>query len=395
METTNAWNYLGVLRKRLWVILLLFAATMTIVLVRVWTAPPAYRSSLVLQIIPLEPEEVTLFTRVNTLSLDATIDLIQFQFGNLVRSPRIAQRALSQTGIEMSSADFAAGITFERDPAGDLVTVSVTAASPADAEKLLLAQVELALEEFRQSRARPLEATGKFLEAELVQAERDLEAARADVLRFKLANGIEFIDREIVAEQDAIRNLSVAQEQANIETQRLAAIIEELDRQSTDARAKGASLPADSPEGAAWIKLAQDLTAAAANRRVEAAGQRAQATGSYTLLAKHQTNLAALITLSDQYQLLQDVAQERLNSRDFLATKAREARLKQSQGLNIGYLQAVGAPTTPRGQMSTRALQIALLAGSLSLVAGCVLAFLLEFLEQTLRHRPRHAQEQA
>ncbi len=65
---TSVWSYLAVLRKRLWLILLLFAVTMVVILVRAWRTPPAYASSTVLQVMPLESEEVTLFARQNTVS---------------------------------------------------------------------------------------------------------------------------------------------------------------------------------------------------------------------------------------------------------------------------------------------------------------------------------------
>ncbi len=86
---------------------------------------------------------------------------------------------------------------------------------------------------------------------------------------------------------------------------------------------------------------------------------------------------------------MQDLVQEKQNSRDFLADKVREARLKQSQSENVGYLQVIQPPTTPQSQVSTRTVQVALLGGGLSLVAGGLLAFLLEFIEQMLRSAPR------
>ncbi len=110
------------------------------------------------------------------------------------------------------------------------------------------------------------------------------------------------------------------------------------------------------------------------------------------MVSQHQTNLTSLITLGGQYQKLQDVLKERQDARDFLAGKVLEARLKQAQSQNVGYLQIVGEPVTPAGQVSTRTLEIAILGGGLSLVIGVVLAFLLEFLEQSVRQKPQRAQ---
>lgn len=396
---TGFWAYLAILHKRLWLILLLFAVTMVLILVRAWRTPPAYAASTVLQVFPLEPEEVTLYSRLNTVSADDTVAQVLFQFTNLVNSPRIAQRTVSETNVRMTARELLAGITVERDPAGDIVTISMTAGTPEDAERLVVKHIELALQEFGASRTRLSVATGRFLETELANVERELENARAEMLRFKLDTGFEYLDREIVAEQDTIRQLNTAQEQANIEVQRLEAIIAELQSQRRELETERAALPADSPETGALQARVSQLDAQIAEREVEAVGQRQRAAASFSLLAAHQTNLASLITLTGQYQQLQDSIQEKQDSRDFLAAKAREARLKQSQSQNVGYLQVIQPPTTPTGQISSRTLQIALLGGGLSLAVGALLAFLLEFVEQTLRTAPRRhrdrPQEQA
>lgn len=388
---TNFWTYMAVLKRRFWVILLLLAATMAVILGRAWTTPPAYRSSTTLQALPLESEEVTLYTRQNTVSTADTIDLIIFQFENLVRSARIAQRTLSETNVGMNAGDFLKGVSVERDASGDLVTVSATAANPEDAEKLLQTQVDLALQDLRESRARPSEASGKFLETELTQAETDLAAARDAVLQFKLENHVESLDRELAAQEQSIRDLTAGRQTAQIEIKRLEAVATELEKQLAGAQQAVAAAAANSPEAANARGRVEDLQKQVTDARVKIAGQQAQADATGALLAERQTNLAALITLGGRYQTLLDTAQERLDNRDFLAAKVREAQLKESQSRNIGYLQVVTPPSTPRTQVPTRTVQTAVLGAILSIVAGAVLVFVLEFVERTLRNSPRPA----
>ncbi len=395
MDTTSFWTYLAVIRRRLWVVLLLFAATMVIILGRHWLTPPVYQSSVVLQVLPLEPEEVTLYTRLNTSSQTDLIDLIFYQFSYLVRSTQIAQQTVAKTDAHITVDELVESVSVVRDPRGDLLTVSVTAGSPEEAEALLVEQVDLSLAELRQSRARPSETTGRFLDTELATAEQELDAAQEEILRFKLANGLEYVDREITAEQDAIRGLAAAQEEAVIEVERLGAMVEMLEKQAQDARAQAAAAPEGSAEAAYWNSRVQELGISAAERRTEAVGQQTRADSAYALLAKHQTNLASLMTISGKQQKLTEVVQEKQDNRDFLSAKAREAQLKVSQSRNIGYLQVVGSPSTPRSQLSTRTLRTALLGGGLSLIAGVILVFVLEFLEQTLRRTPTRPREQA
>ncbi len=386
---TNFWTYLAVLRRRFWVILLLLAATMAVILGRAWTTPAAYRSATQLQALPLEPEEVTLYTRLNTVSPSDTIDLIMFQFENLVRSPRIAQRTLSEINVAMNAGDLADGITTERDPNGDLLTVYATAGNPHDAEKLLQKQVDLALQDLRVSRARTAETSGKFLEGELEQAEKDLATARDAVQQFKLDNHVESLDRELAAQEQSIRDLTTARQTAELDIKRQQAVAAELEKQLADAQKVASAAKVDTAEAVNASKRVQDLQSQLTDARVKIAGEQAQVDATASLISTRQTDLAAFITLGGRYQALLDAEQEKVNSRDFLADKVREARLKESQSRNIGYLQVISPPTTPRTQVPTRTVQTAVLGAVLSIAAGAVLVFVLEFIERTLRHSPR------
>jgi uncharacterized protein involved in exopolysaccharide biosynthesis len=395
METNAFWSALAVLRKRAWIILLVFAATMGLIVYREYRTPPSYRSTVPLQVIPLEPEEVPLFTRQTNVSTEDTIDLISYQFSSLVRSPRIAQLALNETGVAMSASDLAARVAVDRDPAGDLVNVSATALTPTDAEKLVTALVEIALVEFRQGRALPAVVTGKFLDEELAAADAALVEARDALLQFKLKNGVEFIDREISAEQDAVRTLASEAAGSEAEAVRLDVLVAELERQVSSALKRVAELPEEHPDRPYWTRLAQDLNTAVINRRAEASAQRSLAVSAKAQRAQHEGDLAALISLGAQSGALEATAQDRQETRDLLAAKAREARLKISQARSIGYLQVIGAPATPRSELSSRAVQTAALAGALSLLAGGLLVFAIEFLDQGLRRSSREAPSEA
>ncbi len=135
----------------------------------------------------------------------------------------------------------------------------------------------------------------------------------------------------------------------------------------------------------------QELGAQITDAQVKIAGQKGLADATGVQLTQTQADLAGLITLGGQYQTLLDTAQERLDNRDFLAAKVREAQLKESQSRSIGYLEVVSAPTTPRTKLPARTVQTALLGAALSIVAGFVLIFVLEFVERTLRNSPRPA----
>jgi uncharacterized protein involved in exopolysaccharide biosynthesis len=388
MESTTYGSYLAIVRKRLWVILLVFAATMAIILIRAWRTPPAYRSTVSVAVIPSDPAEVTLFSRTQNFTPSTDYDLAQVLFTSLMQSQAIALQTIAAVGVQMTPAELVSSISVSRDPTGDRVNVSLTTTRPDEAEKLLSKQVELAVEEFRKTRTRQPAAMQKFLETKLDAAERDLDAAQAELQRFKLDNGVESLERELAAEQDAVRGLRIQQEEAEVEVQRLEAVADALERQGKEALAKATTFDAKSADAVYWSDLARDLSTAAINRRVEADGQRARKTGAATRLAQHETELKSLITLAEQHQALQDTLKQRQDDRDFISGKIREVSLRQDQADAVGYLQVLGVPTTPKTQLPTRTLQIALLGGVASIVAGFVLVFFLEFLEQSLKRKP-------
>ena len=388
MESNNLGSYMAVVRKRLWVILLIFAATMALILVRAWQTPPAYRSSVSVAIIPSDPAEVSLFSRTQNFTPSTDYDIAQAQFTSIVQSQAVAQRTLAETGVKMTPGELVSSVAVARDPIGDRVNVSVTAARPDDAEQLLSKQVELAVQEFRKSRTRQADAMQKFLDSELATAERDLDVTQAELQQFKLDNGMESLDRELTAEQDMVRGLRVQQEEAEVEAQRLEALAAALETQSEAAATQAATFPDKSADRTYWSNLARDFSTTAINRRVEAAGQRARQNGAATRTAQHETNLQSLITLAEQHQKLQETLQQRQDNRDFIAGKVREVSLRQDQVDAVGYLQILGAPSTPKTQLPTRTLQIALLGAAAAVVAGIVLVFFLEFLDRGLRRKP-------
>jgi len=388
MNTNSFWDYAAIVRKRLWVVLLLFAATMIIILARAWSTPLAYSASMLLQVMPLESEEVPLFTRT-TGTTSTSSDVILFQFETAVRSQGVALRTIADTGVSVSPAALLERVDFQREPGGDLASVIVTADSPQDAERVVQTHVKNALAELRSGRTRALITTGKFLHSELDNAEAELQTARDELRRFKLTNSVDSLEKEILAAQDANRNLRSAQESADMEAQRLTAMATELERQSAAAQAKAAAAPPESDEAASWLRLARDLYQTAINRRVEAAGQKSMQASYYTTLSEHENRLALLITLTEEYVHLEDVVREKETTRDFLAGKAREADLKERQSQTVGYLEIVGEPHTASAPLTAYTLRIALLGGALSLVAGIVLVFVLEFLAQTLRQTPK------
>jgi uncharacterized protein involved in exopolysaccharide biosynthesis len=385
-------------------ILLLFAVTMTVILAGALSAKPVYQAAVRLQVIPMESEQVGLYGPIRTSTTTDVIDLAAYQFTQVVRSGPIAWRTIAQLGLNTDATRLLEGIRATQDY--DFVTVIAEGSTPQEAEAIVTAQVENALASYRADRARPAVTTGEFITGQLAEAEQTLATAQAELLRFKLAHSLESLEREIVACQDIVRDLRRQQDNAGLEVACLTARIAALEGEATAAEdaARAVEDPryfdsaqykqgtvAESGEQANAARRAGDLRATIATLRGELAGQRAVQAELERAIARWETELASLIGLNDEHTRLANAVSQAQNTRDFLANKAMEARLKQQQGLSVGYLKVVEPARRPDQPLPGRTLQLALVGGLLSLVGGAVLAFLLELIEAPLRgpHRTR------
>jgi len=369
----------AIIWKRMWMIVLLFAVTMIVILLGTLTAKPVYEAAVRLQVIPMESEQVGLYGPVRSNPTSDPIDLTAFQFSQIVRSGPVAWRTIAQLGLTMDATTLLRGLRTLQEY--DFVTVISQADSPQTAEAIVNAQVERALTAYRADRARPAVVTGEFLTQQLTEAEQTLAAAENDLLRFNLNHSLESLEREINAYQDTVRGLRKAKDDTALEVSRLMARISALEAETAAAAAHAATATPKSDAEASANRRADELRAAASNARTELAGQRALETEFDRTTARWETELTSLIGLTvEQQRLARAVKQSQVN-RDLLSNKANEARLKQQQGLNVGYLKIVEPARRPDQPLPNRTLQIALVGGALSLVAGVVLAFIFEFIE--------------
>lgn len=380
---SNGGQYLAILRKRLWLILLTFAVTMTVILFGALTSKPVYQAAVRLQVIPTEFQSVDLYNLVRPSTETDVVNLTAFQFSQVVRSSRIAWQTIAQLGLNTDADSLLQRLRAVQD--NDFMTVIVEANAPQEAEAIVTAQVENALASYRADRARPAVTAGEFINAQLAAAEKALSAAQAEYLRFKLAHNIESLEREILAHQDAVRELKRAKDGATVEAARLTARIRALEAEAAEAEAAARAAVPDSNAETSATRRANDLRSSVAVLRGDLAGQRAMEAEYDRAIAQWETELTSLIGLNAEHTRLTDALAQAQNTRDFLANKAVEAQLKQEQGLTIGYLKVVEPARRPDQPLPNRTLQIALLGGLLSLLAGIILAFVIELAESGLR----------
>lgn len=387
MQDIEIKSSLAILRKRLWIIVLLFAVTMTVILAGALSAVPMYKSAVRLQILPVESEQVALYSRAANSGEDV-VAVIAIQFEQILRSSKIAWRTINQLGLDIDADQLLENLNFSKEYSFSeygFVTVTAGATSPQNAEAIVTTQVENALAEYRQDQSRPALVAGDFISEQLKDAEQALAAANSALLRFRLTNNLESLDRETTSYQDIVRDLRIRKQDAVLAETELEARIAGLEAEAAKAEAAAQQAKANSPEQAAALGRAGSLRSSVASLRADLDGQRALQAEYERAIVSWETELALLINLSAEEAQLGNAVRQAQDTRDFLFGKSLEAQLKQQQGLSIGYLKVVDAARRPTAPQPARTLQTAVIGGVLSLLLGAILAFLVESIDIQLR----------
>jgi uncharacterized protein involved in exopolysaccharide biosynthesis len=363
---------LVILRKRIWMIVLLFAVTMTVILAGALTTRPVYESAVRLQIIPIESEQVALYGQANAASGGDVVELIAFQYGQLVRSSRVARQTINQLSLSLSTDELIKGLTTYQEYG--FLTVVAAADSPQTAADMVTAQVENALVAYRADQSRPAVVQGEFIAGQLAEAEQAYANVEAELLRFKLSHTLDSLADEIAAYQRAVRDLRTRREDTSLAEAQLAARIAALEEEATRTTEDERSA---------------ELRRTVANLRADLAGQRGLQIELDRAIARWETELTSLIGLTDEHTRLTKAVTQARNTRDFLFNKSLEAQLKQRQGLSVGYLKVVEPARRTDRPLPSNTPRIALVGGVLSIVLGGVLAFAFEFIETLARRGAR------
>lgn len=377
---------LAVFRKRLWMIMLLFAVTMIVILAQALFAPPTYRATVRLQVIPMESEQVALYGQPPAAS---DVDLTAFVFREAVRSGTVAWRTIGQLGLNMDAEQLLRYISDSQH--NEFVIVTAEADSPQLAEAIVTAQVENALAQYRGDRMRPTTFVREFVEARLAEADQALAKSQAALEQFKLEHGLDSLEREIAAHQDTVRNLRREQDATLLVMAQLRARLRVLENEIKASTAAAQSAAEGSDERGLALRRASEQAAALATLRGELAAQEALHLEYDATIKRWETELTSLIGLGNEYARLIDAVTRAQNTRDFLFGKMLEAQLKEQQAQNVGYLRVVEPARRPDQPVPSRTLQIALVGGLLSLVVGAVLALLFEMIEAAMKPRPERA----
>lgn len=381
MDMEEFLTYWRVIRKRLWLILLLLIATLAVIVATSVTAPPVYRATVKLQVVGSEPQEVTLFSTVRAASLSEEIAATQNEFVSVLQNGLVAWRTIAALNLGMSAAELLDCISVSKD--GDAIYVTVEADTPQAAEAIVNAHVDKALAYYRDYRALPARVTRQFLSQQVAAEGEKLSEAQDALLKFKLENNIDSLERELAAYQDMIRALKTQRDNTQVEElrarQKAAAYREEAAKAQAEL-GKWTETEASATQ-AYYKETVQRYERMAADEEAIAEGHKAAKEELDRLIMQKEAELLALIGLSAKHNELQRAVNLAEANYNFLLSKENEAKLKETTALGIGYIQIVEPARTPDAPAQSNLPRLVALGAVASLLAGVILAFILEFFE--------------
>jgi len=370
-------SYIQVIRRRWWVIAILFGCTMAVVLVSSITTKPTYRAQVRLQVLAAESQEIYLFSQFKSTATADELRAAQSDFVRQLRSPAVAWQTIADLNLGIGAGELLNRLSIMTD--GDYITLVAEADTPSDAEGIATQQAKNALDQYRKIRSLPSTVLLQFINDQLKVEEDQMLKAEQAFLSFKSEHSLEDLSRELTSYQDMIRNLKQQADQATVaQQQALARAAKE--REAAKTLLDQAAGMGSSPFSASYLRdQAARYTAAAQDHELDATAQGAAAEQYNKLVAKRQQEMQDLLKLSTTFNALQRQQDQASGNYNFLVSKLNEAELKQSQAENLGFVQVVEPASKPSTPAPSKLGRVAVVAAVVSILAGIMLAFVLEY----------------
>jgi uncharacterized protein involved in exopolysaccharide biosynthesis len=328
MEIQDILKYLKIVRRWWWVIILLFGATVGTMLVIAFLTEVQYEATVTVQISAPAPQEVPLYSDFGRQSVRDEIVRTRDSFSELLLEGDIPYRALEALpDIQMGGGELRDRVTIDIPENSQLMHVRVRASDSETTALLANTLVETGLERYGQLLAQPTANTRQFIERELEVTREELTAAEAELAQFKIANKLGDLDSAINNHYNLGRSLTMQRDLA-------------------------------------WVE-----------------GDKTKAQAFEEVILKREAELQNMIGLSAEYYELVDRVERVRATYDYLLDRRSEAQIKENQILAMGSIQIITPARPPQRPVSAINNKLIVLGSVVSILAGILLTFLLEYLE--------------
>ena len=374
MDANEFLTYVNIIRKRLWLILLLMAVTISVIVALVISEPPVYRATVRLQVVTSDP----LFS---TTPSDEELISARNDYADALRAPHVAWQTIGRLEMSIDALDLLNRISVAMEDV--FITVNVEGQTPEIAFQIAESHVNNALEYYRNERARPARVFRDFLRDQLKEESQVLSEQNDGLLDFRIKNNILQPDSEALAYQALIRDLQLERDRTEVEALKSDTAAKEFLAKAQEAVSKAdAALERGATSSADYFSsLAQRYSNQAITFEASSIGAQAAVDRYDKLIAAKRAELLQLIRLSEEYLSLNSQLQRAEGDYAFLVAKENEARLRESQARSVGFIEIIEPARYPDKRAASKLPRLILIGGLISLLAGIVLAFMLEFLE--------------
>lgn len=385
MDATEFLIYWRVIQKRWWLIALLLSVTLAVIAVTKLSEKPLYRSTTRLQVVAAAPGEISLFGQFRAAASRDEIIQAQADFIQTLYSDTVAFTTIAATGLGISPFTLKSNISNSTD--GAFINITYAATSPEEAEKVLTTLVDQTLATYRQLQARPATVTREFLAGELAAADQQVSEAREALLKFKQRHNLADLDREILATQDLLRSLRGQRDAAQSQALQAATLVDFYQTQVDQATSNADEATKREATATAnfWLGQARSYGDRLIEQQALAESTQIQIEQLNQQIAAREAELASYIGLQAELATLQERLNRAEGNLNFLYGKQNEATLKENQALKSGFIQITNPVRTSDRPFRDSASRLLILGAVVSVVAGLVLVFLLEFIESVVK----------
>lgn len=390
---SDFWVYLNIIRKRLWLIGLLFLVTVGVILAITYTAKPRYRATVRLQVMATDPSDVALFSSTRSANTVDQILQAQNDFIRAMESGFVAWQTIADLNLDVGASELLAGLSNAIE--GDFIVVTVESDDPGRAEGIATNQVNNALAYYRDVRANPSRVFKDFVTALLEEQKESVVAAEEAFLALKREHNLDSLKQETQALQDLIRDLELQREQAVIDRERASVAAEAYAKEQEAAQARAEELAQEVDEETGemispstfqyYLDLARRHEATVLQYRVTRDGLARSVELYDEQIEQRSKELDDLLGLSSEYTALENNLTRARATYGFLWDKQNEAGLKQQQAEQLGYIQVTEPARKPDEPVPSRMIQLVAVGGIVSILVGFLLSFVIEFLGSLFR----------
>jgi len=328
MEIQDLLKYFRIIRKWWWVVILLFGATVGTMLVIALLTEVQYEAAVTVQVSAPPPQQVPLYSDFGRQAVRDEIVRTRDSFSELLLEGDVPYRALEALpDMRMRGGELRDRMTIDIPENSQLMHVRVRASDSETAALLANTLVETGLERYGQLLAQPTANTRQFIERELEVTREELTAAEAELAQFKIANKLGDLNSAINSHYNLGRSLTMQRDLA-------------------------------------WVE-----------------GDKARAQALEEVILKREAELQNMIGLSAEYYELVDRVERVRATYDYLLDRRSEAQIKENQILEMGSIQVITPARPPQKPVSAIDSKLIVLGSVVSILAGVLLTFLLEYLE--------------